>query len=336
MKFKTLVWMALLLPVGSVLQGCKDEFGENTEPLGKLVPKTVDQDATLPAITVKDAMLHAEAFGPSDSALVVVLHGGPGSDYRYLLRCKALADAGYRVVFYDQRGAGLSQRFPKSAYTSMQVLYDELSGVIAHYRTSPQQKVFLLGHSWGAMLATAYINAYPAAVDGAILGEPGGFVWQDVLDYVGRSRDFKYLSEGLNDAVFSDQLLTGQEDEHEILDYKLDLLTAVGDAKDSPTGNEDFLPHWRSGAVTFSALFDLGTREKPDWTANLAQFKTKVLFIYSENNKAYGLAHAQKVSSAYPNVQLFKTNGAGHDMLSFATGWNNTYPVMRQYLDALR
>ncbi|MBK8564465.1 MAG: alpha/beta hydrolase [Saprospiraceae bacterium] len=328
------ILLALGLGVGFLLIGCQNDFAD-TRPNGRLVPKIADEDPSIPSIPVNGAVLHAEAFGPADSAIVVVIHGGPGSDYRYLLNCKEIADHGYRVVFYDQRGAGLSQRFPKKVY-DMELLYEDLNAVIAHYRTSPTQKVFLLGHSWGAMLASAYINTHLDAVDGAILGEPGGLVWKDVEDYLGRSRSFGFFSEGLNDAVFFDQILTGKEDEHEVLDYKFDLLTAVGDSKDSPVGNEGKLAKWRSGAVTFNAYLALGEDEKPDWTENLDQFTTPVLFIYSENNEAYGLKHAEKVSSAYPNVELFETLDAGHDMLSFPTGWNNTLPVMLDYLTSLK
>ncbi len=313
-----------------IFWGCQEELDINAS--GNLVPKTVDQDASVPSIRLNDAVLHAEAFGPANGPIVVVLHGGPGSDYRYLLNCKEFANRGYRVVFYDQRGTGLSQRFPKSYYT-MQVAYDDLSAVIAHYRISPAQKVFLLGHSWGAMLASAYINQYPTAIDGAILAEPGGLIWQDVEDYIVRSRKFKYFGEALNDAVYADQFITGKEDEHAILDYKFMLLTS---SESSEIGNEGNLPEWRGGAVTFDAYLAIGDREKPNWTEHLAQYTTNVLFIYSANNKAYGLGHAQKVSSAYPNVQLFKTEGAGHDMLSFPTGWNNTYPVMLEYLSSLQ
>ncbi len=141
----------------SIVSSC--DIMEPAEP-GLLVPRTVDEDPDLPSITVNGAQLHSEDFGPPDSAIIVVLHGGPGSDYRYLLNCKEFANQGYRVVFYDQRGSGLSQRFPKSSYNSVQIMTDEVEGVIAHYRTSPAQKVFLLGHSWGAMLATAYVNEH--------------------------------------------------------------------------------------------------------------------------------------------------------------------------------
>ena len=322
--------MALAIFTLGVLGGCQEELDIN-EP-GNLVPKTVDQDTSLPSIQVNDALLHAEAFGPVNGPLVVVLHGGPGSDYRYLLNCKAFADQGYRVVFYDQRGSGLSQRFPKQ-YATMQMAYDDLTAVISHYSVSPTQKVFLLGHSWGAMLASAYINQYPNAIEGAILAEPGGLVWKDVEGYIKRSRKLKYFGEALNNAVYADQFITGKADQHAILDYKFMMLTS---AESSEIGNEGSLPEWRGGAVTFDAYLEMGDREKPDWTQHLNSYNKKVLFIYSANNKAYGLSHAQKVSSAFPNVQLFKTEDAGHDMLTFSTGWNNTYPVMLDYLNTLK
>jgi proline iminopeptidase len=207
--------------------------------------------------------------------------------------------------------------------------------VIAHYRTSASQKIFLLGHSWGAMLATAYIDQHPTAIRGVVLGEPGGFKWQDIETYVSRSRDLRYTSETLNDATYHDQFITGNENEHAILDYKYGLMASADGAADSPVGNEGPLPFWRAGAVVNRALFELGEKQKPDWTTNLGKYTTKVLFAYSERNKAYGLNHAQLVSSAYPNVQLELINGAGHDFISFPTGWSNFFPKALNYLNSL-
>jgi proline iminopeptidase len=300
-----------------------------------LVPKTVEQDASLPSIAVNNTVLHAEAFGPADSAMIIVLHGGPGSDYRSLLNCKEFSSQGYRVIFYDQRGSGLSKRHSKESY-SLQVMYDDLSAVITHYRTSPSQKVFLLGHSWGAILAAAYINKNPTAINGVILAEPGGLVWQDIMDYLDRAKSVKITSELLNDILYPDQFITGKEDEHAILDYKYALLAIADGAKENPTGNEGKLPFWRYGYIVNKALSDIGDNEKPDFTTNLHQYNKKVLFAYSERNKAYGLQYAQKVSSAFPNVQLVKVNGAGHDLFSFPTGWSNFYPVALTYLNSLK
>jgi proline iminopeptidase len=312
---------------------CKKTKSINTP--GNLVPETVDQDLSLPSISVNGIKLHSEAFGNPDDPLVVVVHGGPGGDYRYLLNCKEFANHGYRVVFYDQAGSGLSQRLPKSYYSSLQLVYDELTGVIEHYKTHSQQKVFLIGHSWGGMLSTAYINQYPSVISGAILAEPGGFIWNDIINYVGKTKTTRITSESLNDITYIDQFLTGKEDEQQILDYKFSIISASDGNSENLIGNEGFTSFWRLGAVSNMAIFELGQKDKPDWTTHLDQFAPKVLFLYSENNKAYGLDWARRVSSPFKNIELYEVMGAGHDMLSFSKGWNNSFPKMLSYFNSL-
>lgn len=323
------------LMIGTLIYGILGcEEGElDPNKAGLLVPKTVVENSLLPSIKVNNILLHAEAFGNPTNPILLVLHGGPGGDYRYLLNCKKFVDDGFYVVFYDQRGSGLSQRLSKESYKINQ-MEKEVGNVINYYRKSPNQKVFILGHSWGGILATAYINANPTKVNGAIIAEPGGLTWQDIKDYIGRSQKFDFTSEALNDATYQDQFLTGDEDQHEILDYKFSLFAS--EEKDSTVGNEGLTSYWRYGSVIQQALFDLGEKEKPDWTINLSQFKTKILFVYSQNNKAYGEAHAKKVSSAYPNVQVELTKDAGHNMISFEKGWQNFYPVAKTYLNSLK
>ena len=184
---------------------CKKEKLINEQ--GNLVPKTVIEDNNLPAITVNGIRLHSEAWGHPHNNLIVVIHGGPGGDYREMLNCKDLAEQGFRVIFYDQRGSGLSQRLSKSKYvdngvSTLDTFYNELRGVINHYKKYSDQKVFLLGHSWGAMLATGFTGKYPELVDGLISSEPGGLIWEDVIEYIKESRDFNLFSETSNNATY--------------------------------------------------------------------------------------------------------------------------------------
>lgn len=310
---------------------CKKELSPK-DP-GTLVPKTVDQDPTLLSISVNNTQLHVEAFGNPDDPMVVFLHGGPGADYRNGLNVKNLLTNHYYVVFYDQRGSGLSQRQPKDSY-NIDVMLDDLTAVIQHFRSSSTQKVFLFGHSWGAMLATAYLNKYPAAIRGAILAEPGGLNKAMLDEYSQRSRRIKLFEEATNDAIYPDQFLNGGVNDHEIMDYKLALSSAFTHANNNVEGIEGPSPFWRYGAAIMKKLVEIADTDGFDFTTDLSKYTTKVLFLYSENNKAYGRAFAEKEASAFPNVQLSEVKGTGHEMIYFK--WNNVYDLVLPYLEALR
>ncbi len=299
---------------------------------GSLVPKTVDEDASLPSIFVNDTHLHAETFGSPNDPMIVVLHGGPGGDYRYMLNCSRFAADGFYVVFYDQRGSGLSRRHNKESYTSIQLFIDELDAVIRHYRQRPDQKVILLGHSWGAMLATAYVNAYPDRISGIVLAEPGGLTWHDTEEYIKRVQSLALFEETSNDYVYLDQVFTG--DDHNRLDYKVAIQSAANFAEGNKLGDAGPTPFWRYGAVCNHAALEYARNHPFDFTTNLRQFTTKVLFLYSELNQAYGRAYAEEVSSAYPNVQLVEVMGTGHEIPYF--GWDGFYPVAKAYLETIK
>ena len=133
------------------------------------VPATVAQDPSLPSITINGYTYHGETFGDPENPVVITLHGGPGSDYRSILNLQQLADE-YYVVFFDQRGAGLSPRVNPEEITLASTIAD-LDAIVEYYGKG--QKVNLVGHSWGAMLASAYLGQYPEKVDHVVLAEPG-------------------------------------------------------------------------------------------------------------------------------------------------------------------
>ncbi|MDR1632533.1 MAG: alpha/beta hydrolase [Dysgonamonadaceae bacterium] len=315
--------LGLLILLLGLTSSCeKNKFDDP----GVLVPLTVDENPSLSSISVNGTLLHAETFGNPDSTMLVMLHGGPGGDYRSLLKNKAFADNGYFVVFYDQRGSGLSQRHNSEVFTT-QIFIDDLNAVIEYYRTSPSQKIALVGQSWGAMLATGYVNQYPEKIAGLILTEPGGFTWETTNEYIKRSQKLELFAEGTNDYVYLDQFLTGSD--HRTLDYK----AALGSAADQHVGNASIVPFWRKGAICSDASFQYVKSNSFDFTTNLNAYTTKVFFGYSELNTAYGKAHAELVSSAFPNVKLIEFKNTGHAIPYY--GWNDYYITALNYLDEI-
>lgn len=322
MKNKFLIAIAFVM---LIFTSCEKNLRFDED--GVLVPHTVMDDPNIPSITINGIKLHSETFGNRTDPMIVALHGGPGGDYRSMLNFKDLVVDGYFVVFYDQMGSGLSTRLDKNHYTQIQQFIDELDGVIEYYHQSDAQKIVLAGHSWGAMLATAYINQKPNEIDAVILAEPGGFTWSQIEEYSSKSRKLELFSEWTNDYVYQDQFITGND--HNTLDYKIALSTAGNVA----TGDRGSTPFWRYGAIcnTESMNLAINNPEQMDFTTNLSAYSTKVLFTYSELNTAYGKEHAEAVSDPLPNVQLEIIKGCGHEIPYY--GWDNFRPLIITYLN---
>jgi len=303
---------------------------------GNLVPRTADEDASVSSQQINGTLLHVESYGEPIDPLIIVIHGGPGGDFRSLLDARNLADDGYHVVFYDQRGTGLSKREDQSQFENegaVDLFIDDLDKLITLYRFGPGQKVFIMGHSWGAMLATAYINRYPEKITGAVLAEPGGFTWPQTEDYLSRSNEVKLFREAINDALVPESIISGKSQD-EILDYKASFFSSYENAPGNVLGNAGEYPFWRNGSVSAVAMNEHADKYGFDFTSNLNSYTTQILFLYSEHNKAYGRGWAEQVSAPYPNVDLQMVENCGHEMFYF--GWTELYPKALNYFNQLK
>jgi proline iminopeptidase len=132
------------------------------------VPRTVQFDDSLPFTEINGYKFHTEVLGTPESPPLIIVHGGPGQGYEYMKSLKDLSKD-YRVIFYDQRGAGLSPRGDKENLTLEQNL-DDLDAIVEHF--SHGQTVRLVGHSWGGMLVIGYLSEHPEKVSSAVVVEP--------------------------------------------------------------------------------------------------------------------------------------------------------------------
>ncbi len=128
-------------------------------------------------LPVDKAHLHVEWVEPKSPSSVteppvLILHGGPGADSRYLRpQLDAVADLGVgrRIYFYDQRGADRSPQAEREEPPSVAV---HVSDVDAVRRSMGVEKVRLIGYSWGALLAMLYAVKHPQRVERLVLLSP--------------------------------------------------------------------------------------------------------------------------------------------------------------------
>jgi proline iminopeptidase len=285
------------------------------------VPATVTQDADLPRLEVGGVTLHAQGFGNTADPAIVVLHGGPGGDHRSLLPLAELSDT-HRVTFYDQRGAGLSERVPPEALT-LQAHIEELSGVLD--AVSPDAPAILIGHSWGAMLASAYLGQHPERVAAAVLIEPGFLsaaefdAWnaraqevirQPAMLWLGLRTGFEAAHVDGPDPDASRDYLIGQM----IHAFASDPMTTY-----ACPGMEFDSPAWRAGSAAGREVSARATPDDLDTLGGLAhRFAGPVLILAGDCSTWIGANLQQEHLDLFADARLEVIPDSGHDTVDDA------------------
>jgi proline iminopeptidase len=101
--------------------------------------------------------LYWEESGRPDGAPALFLHGGPGAGLTEAGR-RFFDPAHYRIVAFDQRGAGRSTPHGELAGNDTAALIDDIETL---RRARGIDRWLVLGGSWGALLALAYAEAHP-------------------------------------------------------------------------------------------------------------------------------------------------------------------------------
>lgn len=127
-------------------------------------------DASLAAgehqAVVNGVRLWYRVAGRTTGTPVVFLHGGPGQGSQTFARFAGPAlERDLRMVYLDQRGSGRSERPWTEAY-SLELLVDDLEQL---RRAWGVERLSLVGHSFGTILALEYAAAHPERVERLVL-----------------------------------------------------------------------------------------------------------------------------------------------------------------------
>jgi proline iminopeptidase len=141
-------------------------------PAGEKSSDEYRKDSRL--IEVNGTELYSYAIGEGDP--LVVIHGGPGMSHGYFLpHLESLADK-HQIIFYDHRASGQSSYDVDSSSMTMANFVEDLDGIRQHYGI---EKMNIMGHSWGGLLAMWYAGTYPENLKSMIL-----------VNTIGASREF--------------------------------------------------------------------------------------------------------------------------------------------------
>jgi proline iminopeptidase len=182
--------LSLALVAASI--ACGEKRAQTGE--AKATPTTSKPAITLPpgehTLAVETGTLWYKVSGAGTGTPVILLHGGPGFSSYYM---KPLEDIGdeRKVVRYDQVGSGKSDRLTDTATFTIDRFVRELDSLRKHLG---YEKVHLVGHSWGTILAAEYYRAHPANVASLTLASPA-------LDIHAWERNAKRLLLSLPDSM---------------------------------------------------------------------------------------------------------------------------------------
>jgi pimeloyl-ACP methyl ester carboxylesterase len=144
-----------LLSMGGLLRlwspGTPKPFLDAT---GRSIPSSISEKIWLDINGAKQGMV---IRGTSvTNPVLLVVHGGPGMpEYFFTDQYPPELEDLFTIVWWDQRGAGLSydRHLPAASMSIEQYISDTLAVTDYLRQRFNQDKIYLLGHSWGSFIA---------------------------------------------------------------------------------------------------------------------------------------------------------------------------------------
>ncbi|MBP8752687.1 MAG: alpha/beta fold hydrolase [Chitinophagales bacterium] len=117
-------------------------------------------------IDVDKGRLYCQTIGKGEPLLFI--HGGPGLNQSYLIPAFETLAKKYMLIFYDQRSSGKSALSVK-ATMNFETFADDIDSIRKYFVL---EKINIISHSWGSLVAINYAAVYPKNINTLILLNP--------------------------------------------------------------------------------------------------------------------------------------------------------------------
>jgi len=246
---------------------------------------------------------------------LVVLHGGPDFDHVYLLpELDRLAEC-YRMVYYDQRGRGRSNRGVRPEDVTIESESDDLEELRSNLDV---ERFALLGHSWGGILAMEYTARHPERVASLILMNTNPGSHQGRLNLVEHLAQVRTPEESRRmDELRSSSAFQRGDLETEAEYYRIHFRPALARARDVPRVVARLRTHFTEESVLLARQIERRLYEQTwlqpeyDVLMRLADHPIPTLLIHGDRD-FIPVEMAADIAEVLPNAELVVLQGCGH------------------------
>ena len=263
------------------------------QPAASPTPKPTPTTALAQELKVQadDVTLHVRIAGdPKAGGVLIAINGGPGLSSHYMLNLEQLAGPELAVLTYDQRGTGRSaEPAPDAANYDLLAYAEDLDAV---RKAVGAERVHLLGHSWGGVVAMHYATVYPERVRSLVLmcsGPPTWVATRDAQALLGR-RIQELQREGVIPKDLPDD--SGEQVQAILPAYFSDPTFAF-----SPNDGDPPQHNQTVNELTWSAI------KGYDLTDEVAKLDHRVLILWGEDDP-FGLPMAEATRQALTNAEV--------------------------------
>ncbi len=260
---------------------------------------------------------------------VLVVHGGPGYPFTEPIPALDPLTDRYRFSYYDQRGCGRStkpvDRFSSSNFYKNLITLNKQLGLQAQIADierirliTGQDKLTIMGHSFGALIVAMYAAEFPDRVHALILNAPADVLLFPVADGGIFARIHDRLPERFRAdyAQFQSQYLnfkdifTKSEKDLQRLNAQFAgyYLTAVGTLSD-PAAAMDWNLAGQPGWMVQAMYLAMGKRH--DYREALKSVTAPVLVLHGAEDMQPESA-SRAYAELFPNAEFHTVPNAGH------------------------
>lgn len=246
--------------------------------------------------------------GGEPKGTILLIHGFPETSYQFRHVTVPFAEAGYRVIAPDYRGAGYSS-CPPDGYTKA-VLAQDLYRLVTEH-AGVKEPIHVVGSDIGGMIAHAYVAQFPSHVASVVWGEcllPGSRFYED---YKHSPPLWHWDFQAQSDIAVS--LVTGKE--------KMYLKDFYGRFTQNPHAfsNEDVdfyamqysMPGALRCAFEVYRMFETDAEHNREWLKKNGKVEVRSMVLNGEH--VFWTASALEMASEmYSSVEAGVVEGSGH------------------------